>query len=80
MQDLVFRADSAFLMEIWKLSDDEMLLRCPVCNARVIFAPTWERARRHGVHPGAYCTKDEKHLMMMFELDPEIPEKGGRDT
>lgn len=71
MKDAVFRTDSDFLREIWNLPEEELRLRCPICNAPVIFAPTFERARKHRTHPGAYCSVDRKHLTEMFELAPE---------
>ncbi|BCU78009.1 hypothetical protein [Luteolibacter sp. LG18] len=71
MDYLVYQSDAAFLRKIWTLPEEELVLRCPVCHARVLFAPTWERARRLGVHPGTHCSADRKHLMVLFELDAE---------
>jgi hypothetical protein len=71
MEKLVFSSDLAFLNKVWKLTEEEVLILCPICNGRVIFAPNWNLARIHGVPPGAYCSVDRKHLTAMFEIDLE---------
>ena len=68
MLELEFQSDPVFLNRVWNLTEAEVLIRCPVCKAKVIFAPNWESARKYQVHPGAYCSVDRKHLTAMFEL------------
>jgi hypothetical protein len=69
-RNLVYQSGAKFLMEIWKRDPSTLNLICPVCGAKVIYAPTWELANKLGVHPGAYCSESKQHLSVMFELEP----------
>ncbi|TDU71178.1 ribonuclease [Prosthecobacter fusiformis] len=70
MLELDYQSGTAFLKRVWNLDEAEVLIRCPICKAKVIFAPSWETAHKYKVHPGAYCSVDRKHLTVMFELTP----------
>ena len=71
MEELVYQKGTAFLKSIWDAPPESICLLCPVCGGTVLFAPDWKRAREFAVHPGAYCTVDRKHFIVMFELTPE---------
>jgi hypothetical protein len=68
MEKLAFKTDAAFLRRIWNAPENSLQLLCPICSAPVQFAPTWDRARRLAIHPGAYRSANRKHLTVIFEL------------
>ena len=74
METMTFNSSGAFITRLMKSDPSGIRLLCPVCGELTIFAPTHELARRYGVHPGVYCSRDPKHLTALFELKEQIVE------
>jgi len=74
MTILTYEPGGAFLVKVFAMNPDEVQILCPVCGAVTTYAPTFEMARKLGVHPGIKCPTDRRHLHVMFHLSPP---KGG---
>jgi len=70
-ETIVYNSSVEFLVQIMEKSPDEICILCPHCRNELVFAPTWEHAKRLAVHPGVYCPTNRKHVSSMFELQPE---------
>jgi hypothetical protein len=70
MTTLVYESGTAFLKKIFELGPDHVRILCPVCRSDVQFAPDFQTASKLKMHPGLRCSKDQKHLIAMFELNP----------
>ena len=68
IETIVYEGGGAFLARIARMDQAELRLICKVCGADVIFAPTYELAKKYKVGPGAYCSKDRNHLTSIFRL------------
>lgn len=70
MTVLTYQPGGAFLVKIMAMKPEEVQILCPVCGNPVIYAPTFEAAKRLGIHPGLLCPTDPRHLKVMFHLKP----------
>jgi len=70
-ETIIYNSSIELLMKIMESSPEELCILCPHCQSELIFASTWEDAKRLAIHPGIYCPLDRKHVASMFELQPE---------
>ena len=42
---------------------------CPICKSELIVALDKESSKKYKTHPGIFCPKDSKHVMILAEID-----------
>jgi hypothetical protein len=58
------------IREVYEKVREGVKILCARCRSPLTIALDHETATKHNVHPGVYCPKDERHVMVMANLKP----------